>query len=282
MMQIVKAIPKMQQLADQYRAEGNIIGFVPTMGYLHEGHLSLMRLARSRCDILVCSIFVNPTQFGPDEDYDNYPRDFERDEQLCREEKVDIIFYPDSKEMYGNDYQTYVNVETLSKTMCGLNRPGHFQGVTTVVCKLFNIVKPQLAVFGQKDYQQALIIQKMVTDLNFDVEIVTGPIVRESDGLAMSSRNKYLSTQERRDALSLHKSLQLAEKLIDEGERNSANIYTQMKTLIQATRTAVIDYIVIVDGGTLDPVDKIRDNTLIALAVKTGKTRLIDNTLIRV
>lgn len=281
-MQIIKSIREMQQLSDRLRREGKIIGFVPTMGFLHEGHLSLMRIARPKCDALVVSIFVNPTQFGPNEDLDKYPRDFERDERLCREEKVDVVFYPDRNSMYPEPYHTFVNVERLSETMCGLSRPGHFRGVATVVGKLFNIVKPHLAVFGEKDYQQAVIIRQMVKDLNFDVEILTGPIVREPDGLAMSSRNKYLSHQERKTALVLYKSLTLAQKLAREGNDDADFVYDRMRELIQNTKGAVIDYIAIVDGQTLQPVERIGNKTLIALAVKIGQTRLIDNTVIRV
>ncbi len=280
-MEVIRTIPEMQQLADRYRREGKTIGFVPTMGYLHEGHLSLMRIARPKCDVLVVSIFVNPTQFGPNEDFEKYPRDFARDEALCREEQVDVVFYPDAGEMYGPDYLTYVTVEKLSQTMCGLSRPTHFRGVTTVVSKLFNIVKPHLAVFGQKDYQQALIIRKMVEDLNFDIEIITGPIVREPDGLAMSSRNTYLSPEERRSALCLYKSLQLAERLAKEGQRNAAAIREEIEKLIRSHPYTEIDYVAIVDGNTLEPVEEVGDNTLVALAVKVGSTRLIDNTLIR-
>ncbi|NOX38117.1 MAG: pantoate--beta-alanine ligase [Calditrichaeota bacterium] len=280
-MKIIRTIPEMQRYADQQRREGKIIGFVPTMGYLHEGHLSLMRLARPRCDVLVVSIFVNPTQFGPNEDFDRYPRDFEHDERLCRQEQVDVVFYPDVQEMYPQPYYTYVNVEKLSETMCGASRPGHFRGVATVVTKLFNIVKPHLAVFGQKDYQQALIIQQMVKDLNFDIEILLGPIVREPDGLAMSSRNKYLSPEERQKALVLYRSLQYAEQQVAAGERDARKILAAMEAMIQQVPGVQIDYVVIVDGQTLEPVTEIRDGTLVALAVKVGQTRLIDNTVLR-
>ena len=280
-MKIVKTIREMQQLAESYRREGKRIAFVPTMGYLHEGHLSLMRLARDNGDILVVSIFVNPTQFGPNEDFEQYPRDIQRDEQLCQQEQVDVIFYPDTAEMYLPDHFTYVTVEELSATMCGLSRPTHFRGVTTVVSKLFNIVKPHVAVFGQKDYQQALIIRKMVTDLNYDVEILTGPIVREKDGIAMSSRNTYLSPEERRQATVLYESLRMAQEMAQQGERDAQTVYQRIKDRIASKPLARIDYIAIVDGNTLQPVREISDNTLIALAVKFGNTRLIDNTVIR-
>jgi len=280
-MQIINDINKMQTLAADLRQQGKTIGFVPTMGFLHEGHLSLMRIARPKCDILVVSIFVNPTQFGPTEDFEKYPRDFEQDEKLCGQEKVDIIFYPAKDKMYSEPYHTIVNVKTLSETMCGLSRPGHFQGVTTVVAKLFNIVKPNFAVLGQKDYQQALIIRQMAKDLNFDVEILTGAIIREADGLAMSSRNKYLSLEEREKARVLFKSLQMAIKLVKEGRYDARLISNQIRDLIQQAEGILIDYIAIVDGKTLRPMQEIRDNTLIALAVKIGETRLIDNTIIQ-
>ncbi len=280
-MKIIRTIPEMQRYADQQRRAGKTIGFVPTMGYLHEGHLSLMRLARPRCDVLVVSIFVNPTQFGPNEDFDRYPRDFEHDEQLCRQERVDVVFYPDVQEMYPLPYYTYIDVEKLSETMCGASRPGHFRGVATVVTKLFNIVKPHLAVFGQKDYQQALIIQQMVRDLNFDIEILLGPIVREPDGLAMSSRNQYLSPEERRKARILYQSLQLAQQRVSAGERDARKIQAAMEAMIQQVPGVQIDYVVIVDGRTLEPIAEIRDGTLVALAVRIGQTRLIDNTIIR-
>jgi pantoate--beta-alanine ligase len=281
-MQTIQNIKEMQSLADLLRSEGKTIGLVPTMGFMHEGHLSLMRIASPKCDVLVVSIFVNPTQFGPNEDLNKYPRDFDRDEKLCREEKVDVIFYPTKDMMYSEPYVTFINVEKLSETMCGLSRPGHFKGVATVVAKLFNIVKPHFAVFGQKDFQQAVIIKQMVRDLNFPVEILTGPIVREVDGLAMSSRNRYLSPTERQNALVLYNSLKLAEKLVREGNDDSDFIHAKMKNLIQQIPEANIDYIAIVDSNALIPVGKIKNNALIALAVKIGSTRLIDNTLIRI
>ena len=280
-MKIVSDIREMQQLAGHYRQQGKTIGFVPTMGYLHEGHLSLMRRTRPQCDILVVSIFVNPTQFGPNEDFERYPRDFERDERLCREVGVDVVFYPTADAMYPRPYLTYVHVEKLSETMCGASRPGHFRGVTTVVTKLFNIVQPHIAVFGQKDYQQSLIIRQMVRDLNFDVEIDVAPIVREADGLAMSSRNKYLSPEERQQALVLYRSLTRAEELIREGERNVDTLLQAMQTVISEAPDARIDYIAIVDAETLEPLSTVRHNTVIALAVYIGTTRLIDNTWIR-
>jgi pantoate--beta-alanine ligase len=280
-MKIIKDIGAMQQFADEATQHRKRIGFVPTMGFLHEGHLSLMRIARARCDILVASIFVNPTQFGENEDFSQYPRDFERDENLCRIEQVDVIFYPDVEQMYTRPYFTFIGVEKITDTMCGLSRPGHFRGVATVVGKLFNIVKPHLAVFGQKDYQQAVVIQQMVRDLNFDVEIITGPIVREADGLALSSRNKYLSEQERQDALILYKCLQHSRKLVDTGITDSTKIKNELEQLIHSTSSAKMDYVAIVDPRTLQPVKQVEEETLVALAVYIGNTRLIDNAVIR-
>jgi len=279
-MKIIKDIIQMQEISNRLRAEGKTIGFVPTMGYLHEGHLSLMRLTRDKCQVLVASIFVNPTQFGPNEDLDQYPRDFQKDEELCREENVDIIFYPDTDSMYPKPYHTFVNVNELSETMCGLSRPTHFKGVTTIVSKLFNIVKPNIAVFGQKDYQQLTIIKQIVKDLNYDIQILTGPTIRESDGLALSSRNKYLDNVERNKARALYQSLQLAENLVNKGELSSKKIKSEMQNLITRKGDMTIDYIEIADGDTLETLDEIKDNTLIALAVRIGKTRLIDNIVI--
>jgi len=279
-MQIVEKISEMQTLVREIKAQGKNVGFVPTMGFLHEGHLSLMRIIRPKCDILIVSIFINPTQFGPGEDYDTYPRDFKRDEELCRKEGVDIIFYPSQNEIYKQPYLTYVEVDKLTKTMCGLSRPGHFRGVTTIVCKLFNIVGPDIAIFGQKDYQQALVIKQMAKDLHFNSEILTGPIVRETDGLAMSSRNKYLSTDEREDALVLFQSLKMAEKMLRERNYSLEKIKKEMVKQIEGRTSTRIDYIATVDPETLDPLEKIQPNMLLALAVYVGKTRLIDNILI--
>jgi len=272
----------MQKLAIKLREEGKSIGFVPTMGALHEGHLSLMGRARRENDILVISIFVNPTQFGPGEDYRRYPRPFEKDRALAQREGVDIIFYPFVSEMYGERYSTYVEVDKLSNKLCGLSRLGHFKGVASVVCKLFNIVKPRIAYFGQKDYQQLEIIKKMVKDLNIEVEIRECPIVREPDGLAMSSRNSYLSSQERQEALSLYRALNCAKRLIRAGS-SVPDVIFEMKKIIQKEPHAKIDYIKIVDPQTLEDVNKIRQGrkVLVALAIWIGKTRLIDNILVK-
>jgi pantoate--beta-alanine ligase len=276
-MRVVKNVSEMQTLAEEFRNSGSIIGFVPTMGFLHEGHLSLMRNLRKQCDVLVVSIFVNPTQFAANEDLAKYPRDFQRDQQLCRAEKVDVIFYPSSPEMYPEPYRTFIQIEDLSKVMCGHSRPDHFRGVATVVAKLFNIVKPHLAIFGEKDYQQAVIIRQMVKDLNFDVQIITAPIVREKDGLAMSSRNKYLSGEERKYAPLLYQSLLEAKKMCQRGVRNPNEIMEKMTTLLEKIPQARIDYIALVDPETLTPVETIQGKILIALAVNIGSTRLIDN-----
>jgi pantoate--beta-alanine ligase len=280
-MRVVKKIKVMQKLADKYRAEKKIIGFVPTMGYLHEGHLSLVKIAKKKSDLCVVSIFVNPLQFGPQEDYHIYPRNFSRDKKLLKDLGVDIIFYPEVKEMYPEEQLTFVQVKKLSEGLCGRSRPGHFEGVATVVAKLFNIVKPHIAVFGQKDYQQAVIIKKMVKDLNFDVKIIVAPTVREKDGLACSSRNSYLSEKERKEAVVLYQSLLLAKKMIAEGERNPEEIIKEMTKLITTKSSGKIDYIEIVDANTLQPVKEIHGKVCIALAVFFNKARLIDNILVQ-
>lgn len=281
-MKVIHSIQEMQNLADEIRCQGRIIGFVPTMGYFHEGHLSLMRLAAKRADVVVISIFVNPTQFGPNEDFEKYPRDFNRDKQLAEENQVDIIFHPGQKEMYPEDFSSKVEVDKITKVMCGISRPHHFQGVTTVCAKLFNIVKPHFAVFGQKDFQQSVVIKRMVKDLNSDLNIITAPIIRESDGLAMSSRNIYLSDPERRDALSLSHSLFEAQEMVQRGERNTQVLYDFIKNKISEKKHTCIDYISIVHPQTLQQLDFIKDQALIALAVFVGQTRLIDNVLIKV
>ncbi len=279
-MKIIKTIPEMQRTADDFHRQGKIIGLVPTMGYLHEGHLQLVRMLRPQCDVLVISIFVNPIQFAPTEDLDRYPRDFERDEQLCRSEKVDIIFYPENLEMYPQPFHTFVNVEKLSEGLCGASRPGHFRGVATVVAKLFNIVKPQLAIFGEKDYQQLMVIKQMVKDLNFDIAIHSAPIVREADGLAMSSRNKYLSPEERKAAPLIYQSLLTARTLCQQGMDDPEEITEKMISVLQKIPRLKIDYISFVDSQTLRPVTKIKGEVLVALAVYIGQTRLIDNIII--
>ena len=281
-MKIVDNISRMSTLVKMLKKEGKTIGLVPTMGYLHEGHLSLAKTAKKHTDVVIMSIFVNPIQFGPDEDLDKYPRDFKRDEELARAAGVDVIFYPTEKNMYPQGYATYVNVEALTDVLCGASRPGHFKGVTTVVVKLFGIIKPDVAYFGQKDAQQAIIIKKVAEDLNMDVEVKVLPIVREPDGLAMSSRNVYLSQREREDASILCQSLKKAESLVKEGERDSRKIIKAMEAVIKQSSSAKIDYIAIVDTKYLKSIISISGEALIALAVFVGKTRLIDNTIVKV
>ncbi len=277
---VVTRIREMQALADKSRVEGKRIGLVPTMGYLHEGHTSLIKIARQNADVVVTSIYVNPTQFGPNEDLEKYPRDLERDKKLAYRNGTDYLFVPDDAEMYGSSPKTVVNVKELTAGLCGSSRPWHFQGVTTIVGKLFNIVKPHAAVFGQKDAQQAIIIKKMVEDLNFDIDIIIGPIIREHDGLAMSSRNKYLSDAERQDATVLYRALQSAEAMINQGERNRQVLLDEMTGLIKKAKSARLDYVDIVDAADLKPVNNAQGKILIAIAVFIGKTRLIDNKLI--
>jgi pantoate--beta-alanine ligase len=267
----------MQSFSESVRRQGKTISFVPTMGYFHEGHLELMRQAGKMADCLVVSIYVNPTQFGPKEDLSRYPRDFKRDSQMAQSVNVDVIFYPPDMEMYPENYQTYVNVEKVTRNLCGLTRPGHFRGVTTVCCKLFNIVKPHVCVFGKKDFQQFITIKRMVADLNIDLEIIGLPTVREADGLAMSSRNVYLKENERPSALGLVKSLKSAQKLYDAGERKSSFIINEVTKLIESAPYIDIEYIKICDAATLDDIDEITGEAVMALAVKVGTTRLIDN-----
>ncbi len=269
----------MKKYSEEQREKGKIIGFVPTMGYLHEGHLSLMKIAKKECDLVIVSIYVNPTQFGPTEDLAKYPRDFERDKKLCEDVGVDIIFYPSDKEMYTEGYLTFVKVETMSEKLCGITRPTHFRGVTTIVLKLFNIVKPHKAYFGLKDYQQFVIIKKMVDDLNVDVEMIGCPIIREKDDLAMSSRNTYLNTEERKQATVLSQSLINAKKLFFEGETDSEKLKKVIKDMINKT-IGKIDYVEIFSPKSLEPVKKTSKGDVIALAVFFGKTRLIDNVIL--
>ncbi len=277
-MRIIYEPNEMQEIAKKYREWNKKIGFVPTMGYLHEGHLSLVRQAKQENDVVFVSIFVNPTQFAPNEDLDKYPRDIKRDEELLRKEGVDFLFYPTVDNMYPDGFQTYVNVEELTKVLEGASRPTHFKGVTTVVLKLFNITKPHRAYFGQKDAQQLIVIKRMVEDLNVDIDIVGMPIVREEDGLAMSSRNKYLNEEDRKEAVCLYQSLQKAKELIESGIDDTNTIKTEMKKTIESYKTPKIDYININSLTTLEELNKIKKNdTLISLAVFVGKTRLIDN-----
>jgi len=277
-MQLVRKIEEIKAITRGAAREGKSVGFVPTMGYLHEGHISLMKKARAENDFLAVSIFVNPTQFGPTEDLDSYPRDLERDLRLCEEAGVDAVFAPEPGEMYPQDYSTYVTVEGgVTAGLCGKSRPIHFRGVATVVTKLFNIVRPERAYFGQKDAQQVAVIKKMVRDMNQDVQVIACPIVREADGLALSSRNTYLSPVERQDALTLSSSLFGAVGLISSGEKSADAVRGYIESRFSGIKSASIDYIEIVDPDTMEPLSLISDRALIAIAVKIGKTRLIDN-----
>lgn len=270
----------MQLTADVLRREGKKIGFVPTMGFLHEGHLALVRKARELSDVVVASIFVNPTQFGPNEDFDKYPRNMERDKALLEHEKTDIIFFPDRKEMYPDRYFTYVQVRELEDHLCGLSRKGHFVGVATIVAKLFNIVKPHYAVFGQKDYQQLIIIERMVKDLNMDLEIVPFPTVREEGGLAMSSRNTYLSPEEREKGLLIYASMKKVEELFKGGEKNVDILKKEAEKILSSRDGVDIEYISISDTETLAELVKINKKAVLAIACRVGRTRLIDNTIL--
>jgi pantoate--beta-alanine ligase len=280
-MKTIKTIKEMKELSLQARAEGKTIAFVPTMGFFHEGHLSLMREGRKRGDLLIVSLFVNPTQFGPHEDFKNYPRDFEGDSKMAGEVGTDILFVPEAGEMYPPDHQTIVRVEKVTENLCGRSRPTHFQGVTTVVLMLFEIVMPHVAIFGEKDYQQLVTVQQMARDLHMSVEVIGMPTVREADGLAMSSRNTYLLPEERKAALSLCRSLQKAKELLQKGEQKADRILQEVKGILQSEPLVKIDYAQICDVRTLKDVDRIEGDVVIALAAYLGKTRLIDNLVFR-
>ncbi|MBN1353266.1 MAG: pantoate--beta-alanine ligase [Candidatus Omnitrophica bacterium] len=282
-MKIVTDPDKMKTYAKIIKKENKLIGFIPTMGYFHEGHTSLIKTARKQSDIVIVSVFVNPIQFGVNEDFDSYPRDTARDEELARACGVDAFFCPKKEDMYPEDYSTYVDVEGLTSGLCGKSRPGHFRGVTTVVAKLFNIVRPDIAYFGQKDAQQAFVIKRMVEDLNMGITLKILPTVREKGGLAMSSRNIYLKGSERKDAAILYSSLKLAEELISSGERDAKKIIKKMRELISTVpAVSKIEYISIVDTGFLKDVAIIGGEVLIALAARVGRTRLIDNVILNV
>ena len=278
-MEIINRIPRMISIARELRGEKRRIGLVPTMGALHEGHLSLMARAREMCDTVIASIFVNPTQFAPHEDFEKYPRDLAKDAELAFTKEVDFIFAPTPEDMYPEGFSTYLTVEGLSNKLEGASRSGHFRGVTTVVNKLLNIVKPHFAFFGRKDAQQAIIIKRMTDDLSIDVEIVVVPTVREEDGLALSSRNVYLSAEERKAAIVLRRALDRCRTLYNGGERDSARLISSMRSLIEAEPLARLDYLAITDTVKLDPLETIPadEPTLISLAVFLGNTRLIDN-----
>jgi pantoate--beta-alanine ligase len=278
-MRVIESVKEMQATADALRRDKRI-GFVPTMGYLHEGHLALVRKARELADVVVVSIFVNPIQFAPTEDLAKYPRDLARDMKLLENEKTDILFHPDYNEMYPDGYTTYVQVRGLEDYLCGQTRKGHFVGVATVVAKLFNMVKPHVAVFGQKDYQQLAVIERMVKDLNMDVRIIPYPTVREKDGLAMSSRNTYLSPSERQKALLIHASIKRLQELFKNRERNAMTLKDEARRILSSENGVAIEYVSIADPETLTEVDSVKERAVYAVAVRIGKTRLIDNALL--
>lgn len=280
-MQIIETIKQMSHWSEAERRDGRRIALVPTMGFLHDGHLSLVRSTQQRADRIVVSIFVNPAQFSPNEDFPAYPRDFERDRRLLEKENIHALFHPSVAEMYPEGYETHVNVDKLALPLCGAHRPGHFRGVATVVAKLFNIVRPHLSIFGEKDYQQLQLIRRLVLDLNFDIEIVSHPIVREADGLAVSSRNVYLGPQERQAALCLFRSLRLAACMVDRGETRSEVITEAVRARIQEEPLAQVEYVTLCNSVTLKAVEEIRGLALLALAVRIGKTRLIDNQILK-
>ncbi|MCI5629127.1 pantoate--beta-alanine ligase [Clostridium sp. HCP1S3_B4] len=276
-MEIATKIVDVRTKVNEWKKQGLKVGLVPTMGYLHEGHKSLIERAVKENDRVVVSVFVNPIQFGPTEDLATYPRDLERDSALCEDAGANLIFHPEKEEMYFDDFCTYVDMDNLTKVLCGKTRPIHFRGVCTVVSKLFNIVKPDRAYFGQKDAQQLAVVKRMVRDLNIDIEIVGCPIIREEDGLAKSSRNTYLSKEERQAATILSKSLKAAKKAIEDGEKDSNKIVQIIEDMINTEKLAKIDYVETVNSLTMEHVDKIEGSVLVAMAVYIGKTRLIDN-----
>lgn len=279
-MQTYNDIRSLKEHLGKLRREGKTIGFVPTMGFLHEGHQSLIKRAAEENAAAVVSIFVNPVQFGPNEDFEKYPRDLERDIKAAAEAGASVLFFPDRKEIYPEGYRTYVEVEEITGVLCGASRPGHFRGVATVVTKLLNIVAPDRAYFGQKDAQQAIVIQRMVRDLNMDPEIIVCPIIREKDGLAMSSRNVYLTVEEREEAVVLSQALKLAQEMAGKGERDIHAVLSAVRSLIESKPLANIDYVEAVGTETMKPADRLEGRVLLALAVRFGNTRLIDNTIL--
>jgi len=279
-MQTVKTIQQVRDLIKNAKQQGKTIGFVPTMGALHIGHISLIKTAKQQSDFVVVSIFVNPAQFGPTEDFDNYPRPIEEDLKICERNGVDLVFAPAVDEMYPAKNLTWVEVEKLTELLCGRSRPGHFRGVTTVCTKLFNIVQPDNAFFGQKDAQQAIVIKRMIADLNVPLKIVVCPTVREPDGLAVSSRNKYLNEAERRDAPLIYKSLTKAQQLIKTGQKQREKIIEEIKVTISRSNLLEIEYIEVVDAETLQKVSSLSGTVLIAIAAKLGRARLIDNIMV--
>ncbi|UCH66935.1 MAG: pantoate--beta-alanine ligase [Ignavibacterium sp.] len=283
-MKTITEIGEIQNISDSLKIQSRTIGLVPTMGFLHEGHLSLVRKSKELCNITLVSLFVNPTQFSPSEDLEQYPRDIDRDQKLLIDEGVDFLFMPEVDEIYTKNFQTYVNVEGITQTLEGQFRPTHFRGVTTIVNILFNCVKPDYAFFGQKDAQQAAVIKRMVVDLKLRINLIMCPIVREPDGLAMSSRNIYLSANERKDSLVLNQSLKVAGEMINKGERKSALIISEMFSLINSVVSSNVDYIRIVEADTFEVVDELKQGSeyYILIACRIGSTRLIDNELIKV
>jgi pantoate--beta-alanine ligase len=281
-MQVAETIKSVRELVKAARDRGQKIGFVPTMGALHVGHISLIGTAVKQCDFVVVSIFVNPAQFCPGEDLEKYPRPLDADLEICRESGVDVVFTPTTQQMYGKNNQTWVTVEKLTESLCGKFRPGHFRGVTTICAKLFNIVVPDLAYFGQKDAQQAIVIKKMVADLNMPLQIVICPTVRHQDGLAVSSRNQYLTEQQRKDATLIYKALQKCREMIDSGATDTKSVIAEMHQILDKPPAINIEYASIVDAETLQPVDPIDGEIFVALAVKIGNARLIDNILLDV
>ena len=279
-MEVVKIIEAVRKLVKTARSEGKTIGFVPTMGALHTGHISLIDAAADKCDFVVVSIFVNPTQFAPSEDFNQYPRPLDKDLEICKKKDVNVVFAPTTNQMYSSDNLTWVNVEKLTSTLCGQSRPSFFRGVATVCTKLFNIVLPDFAFFGQKDAQQAAVIKRMVSDLNMPLEIVVCPTVRQSNGLAVSSRNDYLTRQQKKDATYIYKSLQQCQQMIDAGIKDTKKIIEEMQKILKQISAIEIDYISIVDSETMQPIDNISGKVLTAVAVKIGSTRLIDNILV--
>ena len=277
-LKIATTIKEVRDTVREWKSQGLTVGLVPTMGYLHEGHGSLIKASANQCDRTVVSVFLNPTQFAPNEDLESYPRDFEQDKVLCEKMGADLVFHPEVSEMYEQDNATFVEIlSEMPKQLCGKTRPIHFRGVCTVVAKLFNIVTPDKAFFGEKDAQQLAIIKRMVRDMSYGIEIVGCPIIREEDGLAKSSRNTYLNDEERKSALCLSKAIFLGKSLVEKGETDAGKVLAEMKNLISKEPLAKIDYVEAVDGVTMMPVDKIEKDTLVAIAVYIGKTRLIDN-----
>jgi pantoate--beta-alanine ligase len=279
-MQIIHPLADMTHWSNEVIASGKTLALVPTMGYFHAGHLSLMRLAGKLADHVIVSLFVNSLQFGPSEDLSRYPRDLQRDARMAENEKVDILFVPIHEEMYSSEFKTHVRVDGITDTLCGKQRPGHFEGVVTVVAKLFNIIKPHYAVFGRKDFQQLSVIRKMVKDLNWDIEIVAHPIVREDDGLAMSSRNTYLSSEERSKALCLYKAIKHAKTRFADGLRDADQLKSEIRDIISVNSGVSIDYVAVVDKDTLSDKEVIDLQSVLALAIRIGGTRLIDNCFI--